>query len=62
MADAQAIWVCADCRSVNKLRAKQCYNCRTPKHRAAVDPSQIDPTTKGQIREVALPAFRPSRP
>jgi hypothetical protein len=61
MADAQAIWVCAGCRSVNKLRAKQCYNCRTPKHRAAVDPSQIDPTTKGQIRDVALPAFRSSR-
>jgi hypothetical protein len=56
------IWVCANCRSVNKLRAKQCYNCRTPKDRAAVDPSTLDPTTHGQVREIALPEFVPSRP
>ena len=62
MTDGEAIWVCAGCRSVNKLRAKQCYNCRTPKDRAAVDPSNVDVTTSGQIREIALPDFEPSRP
>ena len=62
MVDGEAIWVCANCRSVNKIRAKQCYNCRTPKDRAAVDPSAIDVTTHGQIREIALPDFQPSRP
>ena len=62
MPDGEAIWVCAVCRSVNKIRSKQCYNCRTPKDRAAVAPSQIDPTTSGRIRDVALPGFRSSRP
>jgi hypothetical protein len=62
MTDGEAIWVCAGCRSVNNLRAKQCYNCRTPKDRAAVDPSEVDVTTSGQIREIALPSFEPSRP
>lgn len=56
------IWVCASCRSVNKLRAKQCYNCRTPKDRAAVDPSTLDPTTHGRVREISLPDFQASRP
>jgi len=32
MAGGEAdIWVCGQCRSVNKLRAKQCYSCRTPR-------------------------------
>jgi hypothetical protein len=56
------IWVCANCRSVNNLRAKQCYNCRTPKDRAAVDPADVDATTKGKLREIALPDYEPSRP
>ena len=55
------IWVCAQCRSVNNLRSKQCYNCRTPKDRAAVDPSAIDPSSRGQLREIALPEFHGSR-
>ena len=55
------IWVCGQCRSVNKLRAKQCYNCRTPKDRAEVDPSAIEGTGHGQLREIALPEFRRSR-
>jgi MFS family permease len=56
------IWVCAKCRSVNKLRSKQCYNCRTPKERGAVDPLTMDPTLHGQVREISLPDFRSSRP
>jgi hypothetical protein len=56
------IWVCANCRSVNKLRAKQCYNCRTPKERAAVDPADVDVTTQGRVREIPLPDFEASRP
>ncbi|MEA2577518.1 MAG: hypothetical protein QOD78_1106 [Chloroflexota bacterium] len=55
------IWVCGQCRSVNKLRAKQCYNCRTPKDRAEVDPAAIEGTGHGQLREIALPEFRSSR-
>lgn len=55
------IWVCANCRSVNNLRSKQCYQCRTPKDRAAVDPLTIDATSHGQIREIELPPFHPSR-
>lgn len=55
------IWVCAVCRSVNNSRAKQCYKCRTPRELAAVDPSQIAATGHGQLREVALPAFKRSR-
>ena len=58
MLGAEEIWVCANCRSVNKLRAKQCYNCRTPKERAAVDPSSEHIGS----RQVTLPDFEPSRP
>jgi hypothetical protein len=58
MTDGEPIWVCANCRSVNKLRAKQCYNCRTPKDRAAVDPL----TEHVGARTVALPEFHSSRP
>jgi hypothetical protein len=60
-------WVCGDCRSINNAGAEQCYNCRTPREVAALDPEQIDaplpvaapatpvsPTTD-------LPAFRSSR-
>lgn len=54
------IWVCANCRSVNKARAKQCYNCRTPRDLAAVDPNQMEVTGHGKVREVALPPFRSS--
>ncbi len=54
-------WVCGDCRSINNAGAKQCYNCRTPKDRAAVDPETIDPSTHGKLREIELPPFRPSR-
>ena len=55
------IWVCGQCRSVNKVRAKQCYNCRTPKDRAEVDPAAIEGTGHGQLREIALPEFNSSR-
>jgi hypothetical protein len=55
------IWVCGQCRSVNNLRAKQCYNCRTPQHLAAVDPAAIQGTGHGQLREIALPEFEASR-
>ena len=58
---AGEFWVCGQCRSINNAGAKQCYNCRTPKDRAAVDPAEIDPTTKGQVREIGLPEFRSSR-
>jgi hypothetical protein len=54
------VWVCANCRSINKQRAKQCYQCRTPKDLAAVDPMAISSTTHGQVRHVQLPAFHPS--
>src|SRR5688572_18351420 len=54
-------WVCGECRSINNAGAKQCYNCRTPKDRAAVDPETIDPSTHGKLREIELPPFRPSR-
>ena len=54
-------WVCGDCRSVNNLRAKQCYNCRTPKDVAEVDPAQIEGTGRGRLREIALPPFKASR-
>lgn len=60
-APSAEIWVCAACRSVNKARAKQCYNCRTPRDLAAVDPTQVAVTGHGQIRTVALPPFRSSR-
>ena len=55
------IWVCGQCRSVNKLRAKQCYHCRTPRDLAAVDPAAIEGTGHGQLREIALPEFHASR-
>ena len=55
------IWVCGQCRSVNNLRAKQCYHCRTPQHLAAVDPAAIQGTGHGQLREIALPDFEASR-
>ena len=58
---AGEFWVCGQCRSINNAGAKQCYNCRTPKDRAAVDPATIDPTSHGQVREIELPAFRSSR-
>ncbi len=58
---AGEFWVCGQCRSINNAGAKQCYNCRTPKDRAAVDPATIDPTSKGQLREIGLPDFRSSR-
>jgi hypothetical protein len=57
-----AIWVCAECRSINNERAKQCYNCRTPKERAAVDPATIDPSSHGKLREVELPSFHAAKP
>lgn len=56
------IWVCGECRSINNEGAKQCYNCRTPRERAAVDPATIDPSSHGKLREIALPAFHSSRP
>jgi cytoskeletal protein RodZ len=56
------IWVCADCRSINNARAKQCYNCRTPRDLAAVDPAMIEGTGHGKLRDVGLPAFHSPRP
>ena len=62
MADIDAdIWVCGECRSINNLRAKQCYRCRTPRDVAAVDPNQIEGTGHGKLREIALPGFQPTR-
>jgi hypothetical protein len=58
MADGEPIWVCAVCHSVNKIGAKQCYKCRTPKDRAAFDPLTEDIGS----RTVSLPDFEPSRP
>ena len=55
------IWVCGECRSVNQLRAKQCYHCRTPRDVAAVDPTQIEGTGHGKLREIPLPEFRSTR-
>jgi hypothetical protein len=55
------IWVCGECRSINALRAKQCYRCRTPRDVAAVDPNEIEGTGHGRLREIALPEFRSSR-
>lgn len=54
-------WVCGECRSINNAGAKQCYNCRTPRDRAAVDPASIDPTGHGPIRRIELPEFTSSR-
>jgi hypothetical protein len=58
MADGEAIWVCAVCHSVNKIGAKQCYKCRTPKEHAAYDPLTEDIGS----RTITLPDFHPSRP
>jgi hypothetical protein len=55
------IWVCGECRSINNLRAKQCYRCRTPRDVAAVDPAQVEGTGHGKLREIALPEFHSSR-
>jgi hypothetical protein len=54
-------WVCGDCRSINNAGARQCYNCRTPRERAAVDPSAIDPSSHGPLRRIELPEFKSSR-
>jgi hypothetical protein len=54
-------WVCGECRSINNAGAKQCYNCRTPRDLAAVDPETIDPSSHGKLREIELPPFRPTR-
>jgi cytoskeletal protein RodZ len=54
-------WVCGDCRSINNAGARQCYNCRTPRDRAAVDPTTIDPARPGKLRRVELPGFESSR-
>jgi hypothetical protein len=56
------IWVCAECRSINNEGAKQCYNCRTPRDLAAVDPSTIQGTGHGKLRDIALPPFHSPRP
>jgi hypothetical protein len=58
MADGEPIWVCAVCHSVNKIGAKQCYKCRTPKEHAAYDPTTEDISS----RKITLPDFHPSRP
>jgi len=57
MADGEPIWVCAVCHSVNKIGAKQCYKCRTPKEHAAFDPTTEDIGS----RTITLPDFHPSR-
>lgn len=54
-------WVCGDCRSINNAGARQCYNCRTPRDRAAVDPETIDPSSHGPLRTIELPPFKGSR-
>jgi hypothetical protein len=54
-------WVCGECRSINNARAKQCYNCRTPRDLAAVDPMEIEGTGHGRLREIALPPYHSSR-
>lgn len=62
MAEIDAdIWVCGECRSINNLRSKQCYRCRTPRDVGAVDPNQIEATGHGKLREIALPEFQPTR-
>jgi hypothetical protein len=53
-------WVCRDCRSINNAGAGQCYNCRSSRDAAAVDPADIDkPSTS--TRSTDVPAFRSSR-
>jgi hypothetical protein len=58
---ASEIWVCAACRSVNGLRAKSCYRCRTPKDRGGVDASTIDMAQPGKLRDIALPDYHSPR-
>src|SRR5258705_11949623 len=58
MPEGEPIWVCAVCHSVNKIGAKQCYKCRTPKEHAAYDPTTEDIGS----RTITLPDFHPSRP
>ena len=57
----EEIWVCAECRSINRSKAKQCYNCRTPQHLAAVDPEEVSATQSGPVREIELPPYQGSR-
>jgi hypothetical protein len=53
-------WVCGDCRSINNAGAGQCYNCRSSRDAAAVDPADIDkPSTATRATDV--PEFRSSR-
>lgn len=53
-------WVCGDCRSINNAGAGQCYNCRSSRDVAAVDPADVDqPTTA--TRSTDVPTFRSSR-
>jgi hypothetical protein len=59
---ATEIWVCAACRSVNNVRARNCYRCRTPRDRGGVDASTIDMAQPGKLREIALPEYRSPRP
>ena len=58
---SEEIWVCAECRSINRGSAKQCYNCRTPQHLAAVDPETVSVTQSGPLREIELPPYKGSR-
>jgi hypothetical protein len=53
-------WVCGDCRSINNAGAGQCYNCRSSRDAAAVDPADID-TPSTATRATDAPAFRSSR-
>ena len=53
------IWVCGNCRSVNNARAKQCYNCRTARHLAAVDPSQLEDLAPVQFALTAMQRTSP---
>lgn len=55
------IWVCAGCRSINGERATQCYNCRTPRDVAGVDPETIEAAGAAEIRPLDVPPYRPSR-
>ena len=52
-------WVCGNCRSVNNARAKQCYNCRTARHLAAVDPSQLEDLAPVQFALTAMQRTSP---
>lgn len=51
-------WVCAECRSINLAHANECYNCRAPHDRAAVDPETIDGSPDG-IMPAVLPKIVP---